>query len=121
MRNLIVRIFVNAVALWVAARMVDGISLSGEFWPMLSVAAVFGLVNALLKPIVFVLSLPFILLTLGLFTILINAGMLWVTARLMDALTVDGLWAALLGSVLISVVSLLFSFLLPEKGGTRGS
>jgi len=117
MQNLIIRLFVNAVALWVAARLVTGIDLAGEFGPVLLVAAVFGLVNALIKPIALILTFPFVLLTLGLFTIVINALMLMLTAALVDALRVAGFWDALLGSLLISIVSLLFSVLLPEKRG----
>ncbi len=114
MQNLIIRLFVNAVALWVAAYLVPGIQLSGEFGPVLLVAAVFGLVNALIKPIVLLLSLPVVILTLGLFTLVVNALMLMLTAYLMASLSVAGFWAALLGSLLISVVSLLFSLMLPE-------
>lgn len=114
MQNLIIRLFVNAVALWVAAQLVGGIELSGEFGPVLLVAAVFGLVNALIKPFVLLLSLPFLILTLGLFTIIVNALMLMLTAALLDALTVTGFLPALWGSILISVVSFLFSILLPE-------
>jgi putative membrane protein len=115
MQNLIIRLFVNAVALWVAARLVTGIELAGEFWPVLLVAAVFGLVNALIKPLALLLSFPVVVLTLGLFTIVVNALMLMLTAALVDALTVSGFWASLLGSLLISLVSFLFSVLLPDK------
>ena len=115
MRNLIVRLFVNAVALWFAARVVPGIDLSGEFVPVLLVAAVFGLVNALIKPIVMVLSIPFVILTLGLFILVINAGMLMLTAAVVNALSVEGFVPALWGGLLISLVSLLFSLILPER------
>jgi putative membrane protein len=115
MQNLIIRLFVNAVALWVAAQLVNGIDLVGEFWPVLLVAAVFGLVNALIKPIALILAFPFLILTLGLFTIVINALMLMLTAALVDALTVAGFWVALLGSLLISLVSLIFSMILTER------
>ncbi len=114
MTNLVVRLFVNAVALWVASRLVGGIDLTGEFWPVLLVAAVFGLVNALIKPIALLLSIPLLVITLGLFTFVVNALMLWLTAMLVGALSVDGFWAALLGSVIISLVSFLFSVILPE-------
>jgi putative membrane protein len=114
MRNLIVRLFVNAVALWFAARVVPGIDLTGEFVPVLLVAAVFGLVNALIKPIVMVLSIPFVILTLGLFILVINAGMLMLTAAVVNALSVEGFVSALWGGLLISLVSLLFSLILPE-------
>ncbi len=117
MQNLVIRLLVNAVALWVAARMVGGIELTTEFWPMLVVAGVFGLVNALIKPLLVLLSLPFLILTLGLFTIVINALMLMLTATLLDALSVAGFGAAILGSLLISLVSFLFSMVLSEKEG----
>jgi putative membrane protein len=115
MQNLIIRLFVNAVALWVAASLVGGIELEGEFWPVVLVAAVFGLVNALIRPFLLLLSLPLLVLTLGLFTLVVNALMLMLTAALVGALTVEGFVAALLGSILISIVSFLFSVLLPEK------
>lgn len=114
MRNLVIRLFINAVALWVAARFVPGIELSGEFLPILLVAAVFGLVNALIKPFVLLLSIPVVVLTLGLFTLVINALMLMLTAAMVGALSVEGFGAAFLGSLLISIVSLLFSLVLPE-------
>jgi putative membrane protein len=115
MQNLILRIFVNAVALWVAAQLVGGVALSDAFWPVVLVAAVFGLVNGLIRPVVLLLSLPLLILTLGLFTLVVNALMLLLTAALLDALTVDGFWAAVLGSLVISIVSFLFSVLLPDR------
>lgn len=114
MQNLVIRLFVNAVALWVAAQLVSGIQLTGDFWPIILVAAVFGLVNALIKPVALLFSLPFLIITLGLFTIVINALMLMLTAAIVDALTVSGFGAAILGSLIISLVSLLFSVILPE-------
>ncbi len=115
MQNLIIRIFVNAVALWVAAQLVGGIDLEGDFWAVILVAAVFGLINALIKPLALLLSLPLLVLTLGLFTIVVNALMLMLTAALLAALTVHSFWAALLGALLISVVSFLFSVILPDR------
>ncbi|TVP75960.1 MAG: phage holin family protein [Gemmatimonadales bacterium] len=115
MRNLIIRLFINAVALWVAAQLVGGIELEGEFWPVLLVAAVFGLVNALLKPILLLLTLPVVVLTLGLFTLVVNALMLWLTAALVGALSVEGFWPAFLGALLITVVSFVLSVFLPEN------
>ena len=90
-------------------------TLSDSFWPVVLVAAVFGLVNAILRPLLLLLSLPLVVLTLGLFTLVVNALMLLLTASLVQALSVDGFVAALLGSIVISVVSLLLSILLPEK------
>lgn len=115
MDRLLLRIFVNAVALWAAARILPGIGLSGGFWDVLLVAAVFGLVNGLIRPFVLLLSFPVVLLTLGLFTLVVNALMLWLTSGLVGALSVDGFWWAFLGSLVISIVSLAFSLILPER------
>ena len=105
MKNFVVRLFVNALALWLAAWLVSGIELSDDFGNVLLVALVFGLLNALLKPILILLSLPFLLLTLGLFALVVNAAMLLITAGLVDSLAVSGFWSAVLGSLVISVVT----------------
>jgi putative membrane protein len=114
-RNFIIRLFVNALALSAAAYLVPGIRLNGGFWDVILVAFVFGLVNALLKPLVLFLSLPLLLLSLGLFAFVVNGAMLLVTARLTDNLGVDGLWAAVLGSIVISLVSMLLGSALKDK------
>ena len=113
MQNLIIRLFVNAVALWAAARLVPGIELDGSFIHILSVAAIFGLVNALIRPLILLLSLPLIILTLGLFTLVANALMLMLTDLFATSLSIAGFWSALAGSLLISLVSLLFSMVAP--------
>jgi len=105
MRNFVIRLFVNALALSLAAYLVPGITLEGGFGGVLLVAFVFGLVNAFLKPIVWVLSFPFLILTLGLFAFVVNAAMLLLTARFTEPLAVSGLGAAILGSIVISLVS----------------
>jgi len=107
MKNFVVRLFVNALALWLAAWLVSGIQLSDEFGDVLLVALVFGLLNAILKPILILFSLPFLLLTLGLFALVVNAAMLLVTASLVDSLAVSGFWSAVLGSLVISVVTMV--------------
>ena len=114
-RNLVIRLFINAVALWGAASVVSGIELSDDFWAVLVVALIFGVVNALIKPVVTLLALPLLILTLGLLTLVINAGMLLLTAALTRHLSVAGFWPALLGGLVISVVSLLLSVFLKEK------
>lgn len=115
MRNFLIRLIVNALALEAAAWLVPGIALSGGFWDVLMVALVFGLINALLKPIVFLLSLPFVLLTLGLFAFVVNGIMLWVTAGLTDHLAVSGLLSAILGSVVISLVTMMLGGALKDE------
>lgn len=114
MRNLVIRLLINAGALWAAARWVTGINLSGSAGDILIVALIFGLVNAFIKPVVRFLSFPLIFLTLGLFTFVINAGMLWLTGQISANLTVAGPRAALVGAVVISLVSWALSVVLPD-------
>ena len=115
MIKLLIRWAINAFALWLAAAIVDGITLSGTFIQILIVALIFGLINALIKPLVKLIAAPLIIFTLGLFTLLINAFLLLLTSWLSsDILTVDGLWAAILGALIISVVSWALSLFLSD-------
>ena len=107
MRNLIIRLAINAAALWVAATIVEGIQLTGTLMEILIVAVIFGLVNALIKPVVKFFAFPLILLTLGLLTVVINALMLMLTAGLTPFLSVSSFGPAFVGSVIVSVVSML--------------
>jgi putative membrane protein len=113
----LIHILITAAALWVAAQIVSGIqytSLPG----LLGVALVFGIVNAVIRPVLKILSLPVIILTLGLFTLIINAFMLWLTSALSGALGlgfhVSGFLAAFLGALVISIVSFVLSMLTPD-------
>ena len=113
------RWFINAVALLAAAFVVPGIRLTGsatspglnEWMTLAIVALIFGLINAVIRPVVFFLTLPLTLLTLGLFMFVINALMLLLTSRIAQALhlgfRVEGFGSALLGALVISVVSFL--------------
>lgn len=117
----LVRLVINAAALFVAALLVPGISLAGEgrhpgadAWLTLAlVALIFGLVNAFIRPVVIVLTLPLNILTLGLFTFVVNALMLLVTSGIAAAFDlgfrVDGFLAALAGALVASVVSFVLS------------
>jgi putative membrane protein len=100
--RLLIKFLATAGALWLAAWIVPGIDLSDEIATILWVALVFGLVNIVIKPIVKLLTLPMLLITLGLFAFVINAALLGLTAWLTDGLTVDGFLAARLGSLVIS-------------------
>lgn len=106
---------VNAAALWVAAAIVSGIELSSSWIGVLMVGALFGVVNAILKPLALFLSFPAILLTLGLFILVVNAVMLSITAALSGHLNVDGLGSAILGAAVVSVVSWAIASFLPEE------
>lgn len=115
MVKLLIRLLINAVAIWAAAEIVSGVTLDMDrIGAVAVVALVFGLVNALLKPIVKLLSFPFIILTLGLFTLVINAALFGVTAWLTDALAVNGFLPALFGSLIVSVVSWLLGLFVSD-------
>ena len=113
--SFIVRLFINAIALWLATRFVDGISFDGQPAFLLVVALVFGVVNTIVKPILIVLTFPFLIVTLGLFLLVLNGVMLWLTGRISDAadlgLHVDSFGAAFLGGLVVSIVSFVLSML----------
>lgn len=119
MTKFIVRWAINAVALYVAIWLVPGIDLRGAWTDILWLALIFGLLNALLRPLLKFLTCPLIILTLGLFTLVINTGMLMLTSRIGQSLgfglSVDGFWQALLGSLVISVVSVIMSLILRDE------
>lgn len=112
--RIILRILINAVALWAAASVIDGITLSSDLVSILIVALAFGIVNAFVRPLAQLLSFPFIVVTLGLFTLVINAAMLLLTDFLTDRFDVDGFFNAVLGSLVISLVSWVFSLVLTD-------
>jgi putative membrane protein len=107
----LVRLLVTATSLWVAVKIVPGLSFEGGVLAFLGVAAVFAVVNAVARPLTLLLSLPLLLVTLGLFWLVVNGLMLWLTAALSGALglgfQVRGFWAAVLGALVVSVASWL--------------
>jgi putative membrane protein len=116
--NFLLRLLINAAALWVAIKLVPGITYRGNWLGLLGIALVFGLVNAFLGTILKLLSLPVIFLTLGLFALVINGFLLWVTSRLSTALglqfQVEGCWTAIFGAIVVSIVSALLSMFLKD-------
>lgn len=119
--NLVISVIVNALALGAAAWLLDGIELqdtstSDQAVTLVVVGVIFGLVNAIVAPVVKLLSLPFIILTLGLLLWVINALMLMLTSRIAEALdvgfTVDGFGTAMLGAVIITIASWILSAVL---------
>jgi putative membrane protein len=121
----LIRLLANAGALAVATWILSGITLTSsstlrEAITLLVVALIFGIVNAIIKPILAFLSIPLLLITLGLFLIVINALMLLLTSWLAGLLDlgwqVEGFWTAILGSLIISVVSFLLNAFLPDPG-----
>lgn len=120
MKNFIARLFVNALALSAAAWLIDGIQLSEDFGQVLIVALIFGVLNALLKPVLIFFSLPFIIVTLGLFAFVVNGALLLITDRLTDQLAVSGLGAAILGSLVISFVTMVMGRVLKDEERGKG-
>jgi len=118
--KLVLHLLINAAALWVAVRLVPGITYHGGPVPLLGVALVFGVVNVLVKPLATLFTLPFVVMTLGLFLLVINAAMLWLTSALAGTLGlrfhVAGFIPALLGSIVVSFVSLVLSAFVKSGG-----
>ena len=120
----LLRLLVNAAALWVATRIVPGVVYRGDGAYLFLVALVFGLMNALVRPILRILTCPLILATLGLFTFVINALVLWMTSALAGRLHlgfhVSGFWPAFWGALVVSIVSVLLSFFVREASRPVG-
>jgi putative membrane protein len=122
--QLIVKLVVNAVAIWVATAIVPGVHASGHgvlrtIITLLVVGAIFGLVNALVKPIIKLFSLPFYVLTLGLFAFIVNAAMLeivsWLSSRLNISFHIDKFfWSAIGAAIVVTFVSMVLNLVLPD-------
>ena len=109
----IIRTLVNAAALYVATRLVSGVTFTGDWLPFLGVAIVFGIVNAFIGPIAKILTFPLIIVTLGLFALVVNGVMLLLTSSISETLGlgfhVSGFWAAFWGALVVSIVSTILS------------
>ena len=122
MTRLILRWAINAVAIWAAITLLrgHGLELAQSGWlPIVGLALIFGLMNALLRPLIEILTCPLIILTLGLGTLLINALMFWLTGLIGSqfgiGFTLSGFWPAFLGALIVSVVSMLLTMLLHDE------
>lgn len=121
--SFLLRMIINAVAIWLATLLLSGLEVmggdsdAGRVVVFLMVALVFGVVNAIVKPIVKLLALPLYILTLGLFTLVVNAAMLWLVGWLSEmtdyGLRIDNFGTALLGALIISIVSFVLSIVIP--------
>lgn len=118
MFRLLLRWAVNAIALWAAIELVPGIQHDGTGVSLLFIALIFGLVNALVRPLLMLLTCPLIVLTMGLFILVINTIMLalteWLSGVFNLGLTIDGLWPTFLGALVISVVSAVINLLVKD-------
>lgn len=130
---LTIRVIVVAVSLWVATLLVGGIRIGTDVNPasttastigtLVVVAIIFGLVNAVLKPIIMVLGCPLYILTLGLISFVVNALLLWLVGWIAGTLSlpfaVDGFWSAFWGAIIIGIVSFLLHLLIPDRYDQR--
>ena len=112
--TLIIRWFINALALMLVAYLYSGVKVDGIFAALIA-ALVLGLVNAIIRPLLVLFTLPVTILTLGLFIFIINAFLFWFVAEVVKGFTVTGFTAALIGSIMFSVVTLLTSWLVSDK------
>ncbi len=107
--NIVSRIIINAIAIYTAVQLVSGISLEINFINLVLVGLLLGIINTFIKPILTLLSLPFVLLTFGLFTIIINIALLFLMSYLIPSFEVDSFGAGLLGVIIISLVNYILS------------
>jgi putative membrane protein len=118
-RSLLLHWLLNAAALWVAAALIPGLEFTGGPGRLLLVAAVFGVVNSTIRPLLAVLTCPLIVVTLGLFTLVINALMLLLTGWLSEGwnlgFSVSGFWSAFFGGLVVGLVSVILSLALSPK------
>lgn len=111
----VLRVLINAAAIYLAATIVPGIEVR-DVLTALGAGLVLGLINAVVRPVLVVLTLPVTILTLGLFLFVLNALCLWLTAQLVKGFEVQGFWPALLGALLISVVSWILTAFVSDRG-----
>ena len=123
--GILIRIVLNAVAVWVATLLVGGVdvtadSTGGKVATLLVVGALFGLVNAVIRPVAKLLSLPLVILTLGLFALVVNALLFWLTAAVSNGVgapfEVDGFWSAFWGAIVVGLVSWALSIVVKDRG-----
>lgn len=124
----VIRTVVVAVALWVAVALVPGIALgsgttAAGIGTLIAVALIFGLVNAVVKPVVKIVGCAFYILTLGLISLVVNALLFllvgWIAAQLRLPFTVDGFWAAFWGAIVVGVVSFVLHVAIPDRLDNR--
>ena len=116
----IIAVLVNAAALWAAVQVIEGLAFSGEWYQWLILALIFGVVNAIVKPVLKLLTLPITVITLGLFLLVLNAVMLYLTSWLAGQIgltfTVSGFLDAVLGGIVIALVGMALNFTLGAMG-----
>ena len=115
MAGFLIRMLITSLGLWVASRIVPGMAISG-FGTLIGSALLLGFVNAVVRPLLVLLTLPITIMTLGIFLLVINAAMLGLVASLFDNFVINGLFSAILGSVIVSLVSWFASWFIGPTG-----
>lgn len=118
MPGFLLRLAINILGLWVADALVPGIQIAGVGTFILA-GILLGVVNALIRPILILLTLPFTLITLGLFVLVINAAMLGLVSIFLEQFTIAGFWAAFWGAIVISLTSWFTSYLIGPRGSVE--
>jgi putative membrane protein len=118
MRGFLLRVLIVAAGLWLADRLLPGIVISGA-WSLLFAALLLGIVNAIVRPVVIILTLPLTIVTLGLFLLVINAAMLALVAWMLDGVTIAGFWPALFGALIVSVTGWLAAGFISDRGSVE--
>ena len=119
-KSFLLNLSINIIAILAAVWIVPGIELRGQWWTTILVALIFGLLNTALRPMLLLFTLPFVIVTLGIFLVIINALMLGLTSWLAQSINIDftirGFWPAILGSLVISIISMVLRLL---SGGSQ--
>jgi putative membrane protein len=115
MRGFLLRVVIVAAGLWVASKLVPGIDIT-DGWSLLWAALVLGIMNAVVRPVLIIMTLPLTILTLGLFLLVINAAMLSLVAWTLDGVMVSGFWSAFFGAIVISITGWLASSFISDQG-----
>jgi putative membrane protein len=115
MRGFIIRVLIVAAGLWLASEIVPGVEIN-DGWSLVWAALILGIINAVIRPVIIILTLPLTVLTLGLFLLVINAGMLSLTAWLLDGMVVTSFWSALFGGIVVSIVGWLCTWFISDRG-----
>jgi putative membrane protein len=115
MAGFILRLLIGALGLWLATELVPGIVIHGA-WTLLAAALLLGIVNAIVRPVLVILTLPITVVTLGLFLLVVNAATLGLVAWMLDNFTIAGFWPALFGAMVVSVTGWLASYFIGPRG-----
>lgn len=115
MAGFILRLLIVALGLWLASELVPGIEVKG-LGTLLGAALLLGIVNAVVRPVLIILTLPATVFTLGLFLLVINAAMLGLVAWMFDNFTIAGFWPALFGAIVVSITGWLASYFIGPRG-----